>query len=116
MLWLYEKPLAPLLAAEIQSPEQTSRPNRVETAEPWPTRPAPRLFKTATERVEFATKLKGTFLPPKKRHFDDDVYLEAYKPDALSFADKQRKGAHEAFDGRSSMKGHIGRDVNSLSR
>ena len=102
---------APQTAAEFQSPEQAIGHPTVETAEHGPPRPAQRLFKTATGRMKFPTKLKEPFLRPKKRLFNDDVHLEAYKPDALYFADKQRMGVHEAFDGCYSTNEHVERAV-----
>ena len=76
-----------------------------------PPGPVPRLFETATARMKFPAEWKGPFHRPRKQRFNDDVRLEAYMPDALSFADKQRRGIREAFDGCSSMKGHVKRAV-----
>ena len=59
--------------------------------------------------MKFSETWKGPFHRPKKQGFSDDVRLEAYEPASLSFADKQRKGIHEAFDGCSSMEDHIRR-------
>ena len=55
--------------------------------------------------MEFPTKLKEPYRPPRKRNFNDDVHLEAYEPAALPVADKQRKGVREDFDGGLSMEG-----------
>ena len=37
------------------------------------------------------------------RNFSDDVRLERCEPAAISFADKQRRGVREAFDGCAAM-------------
>ena len=66
-------------------------------------------FETVTAPMKFPVMWKGPFHRPKKQGFNDDVCLETYEPATLSFADKQRKGIHEAFDGCSSMKDHIRR-------
>ena len=73
--------------------------------------PASKQFETAKARMIFSAEWKGPFHRPRKQCFNDDVCLEAYLPAALPFADKQRKGIHEAFDGCSSMKEHIKRAV-----
>lgn len=51
------------------------------------------------------------FRPPQVRHFNDDVTLESYNPAELSYADKQRKGIHEAFDTCTDMQEHVRKAV-----
>ena len=71
--------------------------------------PVSKQFETATTRMRFSAEWKGPFHRPRKQNFNDDVRLEAYEPAALSFADKQRRGIREAFDGCSSNEDHIKR-------
>ena len=73
--------------------------------------PVSKHFETAKTRMTFSAEWKGPFHRPRKQCFNDDVCLEAYVPAALSFADKQRKGIREAFEGCSSMEEHIERAV-----
>ena len=61
--------------------------------------PVSKQFETATTRMKFSAERKEHFHRPRKQNFNDDVRLEACEPAALSFADKQRRGIHEAFGG-----------------
>ena len=59
--------------------------------------------------MTFPTKVEDTIHRPAKRSLNDDIRLEAYKPDALAFVDKQMKGIHEAYGGCKSMGEHVER-------
>ena len=47
---------------------------------------------------------------------NDDVKIEAYRQDAISYADKRRKGIHEAFGGCHSFTTHVRRAMKQPSR
>ena len=83
---------APQGMAESCPAEEINFPSGVRMTDAVPTMPASQAFKTATARVKFSAEWKGPFHRPGKQRFNDDVRLEDYKPAALSFADKQRRG------------------------
>ena len=104
--------IAPTIMATASVPAEPT--GRQEGARTTVTNPAPhesKQFEKATARMKSPALWKVPLHRPKKQCLNDDVRLEAYEPTALSFADKQRRGAHEAFDGCSPTKEHIRRAV-----
>ena len=78
-------------------------------------KPLKRLPASVTQPMLFPTTLTTRVRKPQKGCFNDDVKLEHYQPAALSFADKQRRGIHESFDGCADMHEHIRRAMKQPS-
>ena len=71
----------------------------------------PTEFRLSEKGMRFPTACAKLRIPPKTRGIDDDVRLEACLQASLSFADKQRGGAREAFGGYKSFSDRIRKAV-----
>ena len=83
--------------SQLNFPARENPPlnSRLETHTPLTRQISPRI-----QGVKPIPTFGGTFfaLPRKRRRYNDDVYMDPYKPDVLHFAGGQRKGIHEPPD------------------